>query len=215
MDKNANMELWFKYSEPPKEAMKAFDNGTFKGTDISPMWRIRCLTEEFGVCGFGWYPEIVEHWTETVGAVVMTYVRIKLYIKRGDEWSKPISATGGNKALRKQNGVPSDEAYKMAYTDAIGGACKFLGIGGAVYWERGYSKYEDSYMCGKEGTIAIVSDEEYRSLAVRVHGLPALDKSCKKRFGTTFAEAPVAELKKILPIEQLEKLARQKKEYEQ
>ena len=39
----------------PKEALKAFNNGRFSGTDINPMWRIKMLTEMFGPCGVGWY----------------------------------------------------------------------------------------------------------------------------------------------------------------
>ena len=50
-----NMEIYNAYRTPPKEALKAFDNGTFSGTDINTMWRIKCLTEQFGPVGKGWY----------------------------------------------------------------------------------------------------------------------------------------------------------------
>lgn len=154
---NPCMELWNKYAEPPPGALKAFDNGNFKGTDISPMWRIKCLTEEFGPCGIGWYTEIVEHWideawTTDVEKCITTHVRIRLYLldKISGEWTKPIEAVGGNTmtqySRKYKTTRASDEAYKMAYTDAIGGACKLLGIGGKIYWERGYSKYENDYV---------------------------------------------------------------------
>ena len=35
----------------------------------------------------------------------------------------------------------SDEAYKMAYTDALSVACKALGIAADVYYEKDKSKY--------------------------------------------------------------------------
>lgn len=145
---NPNMELWNKYAEPPKEATRPFNNGSFNGTDISPMWRIRCLTEEYGACGIGWYDEIVEHWTETVEGIPMVFMTIKLFVrdKVTGEWSAPIQGIGGNSFVRKAGGKPSDEAYKMVHTDALGSACKMLGIGGKVYWEKGYSKYEDDYV---------------------------------------------------------------------
>ena len=226
MSNNENMRLWEKYAQPPTEALKAFNNGTFSGTDISPMWRIKCLTEEFGACGQGWYPELVEHWQETVGDMVMTHVTIRLYVRYGDEWSKSISATGGNKALRKKGGTPSDECYKMAYTDALGGACKFLGIGGAVYWERGYSKYEDSYtgepkpkepakaepiptvkVGGDEPKILFADESDddisYRLMAMEAYTLPQLDKACMSKFGTDFAHTAPAQLREVMPEEML------------
>lgn len=225
---NPNMALWERYATPPQEALKPFNNGSFSGTDISPMWRIRCLTEEFGACGLGWYPEIVEHWQETVGDMVMTHVTIRLYVKYNGEWSKPISATGGNKALRKKGGIPSDECYKMAYTDALGGACKLLGIGGAVYWERGYSKYEDDYIGApaakpikdvsreqkpdpkpKDEATTIealnepVEDTEFRILALKAYTPRQLDAACVRKLGTDFLHAPIAKLREMMPEEKL------------
>lgn len=227
-----NMELWNKYAQPPKEAMKSFSNGSFSGTDISPMWRIRCLTEEFGACGFGWYADIAEHWEKEVGGVPMVFVTVKLYLKRDGELSMPVTATGGNAFVRKAGGKPSDEAYKMAYTDALGGACKMLGIGGAVYWEQGYSKYEDSYTSAEVKqdyepikqyimpTKQYIGEEEitpdtpqdtpeevqYRLLALRKVKLAALDASCQRKFGTDFRHTTVEQLKKELPVEMLNKM---------
>ena len=36
----------------------------------------------------------------------------------------------------------SDECYKMAITDAISVACKQLGVGADVYWEKDRTKYD-------------------------------------------------------------------------
>lgn len=221
-----NMDLWNKYATPPTEALKGFNNGSFTGTDISPMWRIRCLTEEFGDCGFGWYAEITEHWSEEVGGIQMVFVNIKLYLNRNGEWSKGISATGGNSFVRKVGGKVSDEAYKMAYTDAIGGACKMLGIGGAVYWERGYSKYEDSYVAdaampvqqyAKPAPAPVAAaevplpddtaeDAQYRVLCLRKFKLAALNASCMRNFGTDFRHTAVADLRTKMPDEFLNEL---------
>lgn len=210
-----NMELWNKHAQPPKGATKPFNNGAFSGTDISPMWRIRCLTEEFGPCGFGWYADIAEHWEKEVSGVPMVFVTVKLYMKRDGEWSMPVTATGGNAFVRKAGGKPSDEAYKMAYTDALGGACKLLGIGGAVYWEQGYSRYEEGYTApAKEGytapDIAMAKDdpedERYRRLALRKVKLAALDAACRRKFGTDFKHTTVAQLRTVLPEEILNKM---------
>lgn len=140
-----NLEIYNKVREVPKEAQKSFNNGSFSGTDINPMWRIRTLTEVFGPSGLGWYTEVLEHWEESIEGEILTNVAINLYVKDTDtnEWSKPIYGVGGNKALQqfKSGKKISDEAYKMAYTDALSVACKALGIGADIYWQTDPTKY--------------------------------------------------------------------------
>ena len=132
----------------PDYAQKGFNNGRFKGTDISPMWRIKKLTELFGPCGMGWYTEVIKRETLEVGEEIFAIVDINLYIKDGDGWSKPIFGTGGNALKTKtKNGImTSDEGFKMAYTDAISVACKALGIGADIYFSADKSsKYAPYY----------------------------------------------------------------------
>ena len=141
-----NLYLYNKYCEVPQNALKPFDNGKFKGTDINTMWRIKCLTEEFGPCGIGWYPEISRTWTENgANGEVLCFAEIKLYIKVNGEWSKGINATGGSTLIQfvksGQYHKSNDEGFKMAITDALGVACKLLGFGANTYWEHGNSKY--------------------------------------------------------------------------
>ena len=146
----SNLEFWNKYKEVPQNALKEFNNGSFKGTDINTIWRMKCLTEEFGMCGVGWYYDIIKIWNEELkeSAEVLTFAEIKLHIKVNNEWSKGISGVGGNKMLsyiRSQDYFKAnDEATKMAVTDAIGNACRNLGIGADVYWDNDKTKYTDS-----------------------------------------------------------------------
>lgn len=150
-----NLELYNKYKDVPSNALKAFNNGSFKGTDINTMWRIRCLTEEFGPCGIGWYFDIIKQWTED-GAdnEVMCFAEIKLYYQSNGEWSKGISATGGSKLIQyfssKDYVKTNDEGYKMAITDALGVSCKYLGIGASVYWSNDKTKYTNNDTPNKE-----------------------------------------------------------------
>lgn len=140
-----NLDLYNKVREVPKEAQKSFNNGRFSGTDINPMWRIKKLTEEFGVCGFGWYYEITDKWLEKgQDDIVAAFVNINLFIKIGEEWSKPIQGTGGNTFVSKnKNGYQvSDECYKMALTDAISVAAKALGVGADIYFSNDRTKYD-------------------------------------------------------------------------
>lgn len=134
-----NMELYGKMRSVPQEARKQIAGGRLKGfTDINPMWRIKKLTEMFGPCGFGWYTDEVERWTESSNGVVGAFVKIHLYVRQGDEWSRPIVGIGGSSlvAQEKSGLVFSDEAFKMAYTDAISVACKALGMAADVYFEK-------------------------------------------------------------------------------
>lgn len=139
-----NLELYEKIRQVPKEAQKTIGAGRLKGmTDINPMWRIKALTEQFGICGIGWYYECTKQWIEEVGEERVACVNINLYIKVGDEWSKPIFGTGGSKlSTMESKGIyVSDECYKMATTDAISVACKSLGMGADVYWGADRTKY--------------------------------------------------------------------------
>lgn len=148
-----NLELYNKVREVPQDAKKTISAGRIKGfTDINPMWRIKCLTEQFGPCGIGWYYKTVEKWTETVGDETCAFVMIELYVLYDGKWSQPISGTGGSRlATNERSGVyVSDECYKMATTDALSVACKNLGIGADVYWKEGKTKYDQTGSASNE-----------------------------------------------------------------
>ncbi len=141
-----NMSLYEKVRSVPKEALKAIGGGRLKGmSDINPMWRIKMLTEMFGVCGIGWKIEIVDRRLES-GAdnEVVCFVDINIYIKSDGAWSEPIPGMGGSSFVTKENSgklYTSDECFKMAYTDAISVACKSLGFAADVYFEKDRTKY--------------------------------------------------------------------------
>ena len=144
--KNNNLETYEKLREVPTEAQKQFNNGKFSGTDINPMWRIKKMTEVFGMCGIGWYVEVVNReMIKADNGEQSAFVSVNLYIKdeKSGEWSKPIYGEGGNSYEKvTRNGISvSDEAFKMAYTDAIGSACKMIGMGADVYWNEDRTKY--------------------------------------------------------------------------
>lgn len=141
-----NLEFYNKFRSVPEDAQKEIGAGRLKGfTDINPMWRIKILTETFGPCGIGWYTEIINKWSENTGNEIAVFVEINLYIKIENEWSKPIYGIGGSKLLMQESKGPytSDEAYKMAYTDAISIACKALGVGADIYYSKDRTKYSE------------------------------------------------------------------------
>ena len=144
----ANMEIWGKLENTPKEAQKEITAGRLKGfTDINPMFRLKRLTEVFGPCGIGWKYEIVS--TNVLPGAndeVAAFVNILLYYKQNGEWSDGVPGLGGSMFVAKEkNGMhTSDECFKMALSDAIGTACKALGMSADIYFSKDRSKYTEA-----------------------------------------------------------------------
>lgn len=139
-----NLDLYEKLRAVPPEAQKQIGGGRLKGmTEINPMWRIKALTAEFGPCGIGWRYTIDKQWMEAAGQEAAAFCNISLFVKAGGEWSEAIPGTGGSAFYAKERSdlYMSDECYKMALTDALGVACKALGVGANVYWEKDQTKY--------------------------------------------------------------------------
>jgi hypothetical protein len=143
-----NLALYNKVRAVPPEALKEIQGGKLKGkSDINPLWRIKTLTEQFGICGIGWRYEIVSERLEAgANGEVASFVKINLYIKHNGEWSEAIPGTGGSMLVNTEKGslCTNDEAFKMALTDALSVACKSLGVAADVYWERDKTKYGNS-----------------------------------------------------------------------
>ena len=139
------MELYNAVRAVPQTAIKPIRGGRLSGmSDINPMWRIQTLTEQFGMCGFGWKYEITDRKiVDGANEEKACFVSINLYVKVGAEWSAAIPGIGGSAFVAKEKGglYTSDEAEKMALTDAISVACKALGFGADIYWANGRTKY--------------------------------------------------------------------------
>lgn len=143
---NDNMKVYQQVRAVPQDALKAINGGRLKGmSDINPMWRLKMLTELFGICGIGWKIEITDKRLENGAAgEIVCFVDINLYVKVDGEWSAPIPGMGGSSFVtmeRSGNPYTSDECFKMAYTDAISVACKSLGFAADVYYANDRTKY--------------------------------------------------------------------------
>ena len=142
-----NLKIYNEARVVPPEAKKPIRAGRLKGmTDISPMWRIKKLTEMFGACGLGWWYDIVDKRIveDELTKQKAAFVDIKLFYidpSTGHE-SHGIPGTGGASfvAQESKGAYLSDECFKMALTDAISVSAKALGIGADVYWDKD-SKY--------------------------------------------------------------------------
>lgn len=192
----SKMDIYEAVREAPKEAQKTIGAGRLKGmTDINPMWRIKRLTELFGPCGIGWKYTVDKQWMERGDKEIAAFCNITLYIKDNEEWSEGIPGTGGSKFVSSEkNGLyTSDECYKMALTDAISVACKALGFGADVYWEKDATKYGtlDSAMPYIPTPNVYNTTPEYEAeranylKAIAASGIDArvIDRSCYKKYG--------------------------------
>lgn len=144
-----NLKHWNALKQPPEDALKKIVGGRIGGmTDIKPQWRYKAMTEQFGPCGIGWTfrPVGQPRFEQGSEGQVAVFVDIELLIKDGDKWSEPIPGTGGSMYITKEkSGLhTSDEAVKMATTDALSVAMKMVGVAADIYlgnWDG--SKYKD------------------------------------------------------------------------
>ena len=138
-------------------------------TDIKPQWRLLALTEMFGPCGIGWYYETVKTWTEEHedNNEISCHVLIKLYYKDNEEWSKGVEGQGGSMLIAQETRGPhhSDEAYKMATTDALSVACKQIGIASDIYMGYSNSKYAGAKPDGNPATQRVVTNPKGRGVS--------------------------------------------------
>ena len=185
-----NLHIYKQVRSVPEDAQKPFESSWGKKlTEINSMWRIQKLTELFGPCGEGWFTEVTrQERVDFPNGEVCVFTDINLYLKdtKSGRWSKPIRGTGGNRlVLKNADGLfIDDEAYKKAYTDALGIACKALGFGADIYWGRNDSKY-DSGTATTTSPSAKESEKKQETAAApqkpetaeNVKGLPELSPS--------------------------------------
>lgn len=175
------MRFYGLVQDTPKEAQKAFNNGRFQGTDINPMWRIKKLTEVFGPSGFGWWTQNVRYnfaeSPETKETAVFCELELIVVDPETKEQSHPIYGVGGNTfvAQRKSGPQASDEAMKMAYTDALSIACKALGFSHDIYFQADRTKYSMNDVSGEP------SAEDFKTITDRIQkGVTVVTKNMSK-----------------------------------
>jgi len=140
-----SMENWNNLCKVPQGSLKTIAFGALKGkSDINPQWRIKAMTEVYGECGKAWSHRLVEQ-TITPGANGEVLVFLQVAVRVGD--GNEFTGLGGDKIISKTKSglVSNDEAFKMAYTDALGTALKCLGVASEIY-EGNFdgSKYKES-----------------------------------------------------------------------
>lgn len=133
-----NLKYWNLLKTVPAGMLKPIMAGRLKGkSDINPQWRMEAMTSVFGPVGKGWRYEIVRLWTEPgTPPEVCAFALVNVYVcDEAGIWSEPIPGIGGSMLIEQETRGPhtSDEAYKMAVTDALSVALKALGVAADVY----------------------------------------------------------------------------------
>ena len=205
-----NMKIYEATRHVPPEAKNPIPAGRLKGyTNINPMWRIKTMTEQFGICGIGWRVEITKQWLEpSENGEVSAFCNINLFIKVDGEWSEAIPGTGGAKYVvqEKSGKYVDDEAFKKAETDAISVACKMLGIGADVYWAEDRTKYDTPE---EPQRIERQDDPQRGELLILVkRACPnekKLESACMKKFGKKLGQLTTDELHEVLALIEVKK----------
>ena len=128
---------WTAVSVVPTAYLKPIGFGGLKGkSDINPQWRIKAMTETYGLCGIGWYYDVEKvEYRKGAADTELIFIQVAIFVKDGENWSMPIRGAGGDVVIEKNNSGlrDNDEAYKMALTDALGNAMKYLGVASEIY----------------------------------------------------------------------------------
>lgn len=132
-----NVEIWDALKTTDPAATSAFNNGSFKGTAIKPIWMVKRMTEQFGPCGQGWGIKKPEFQVEHCESETLVYCTVSVWhgVRENEIWG-----VGGDKVRTVvKRGKPDeyiktdDEAFKKAYTDAVSNCLKYLGVGADVH----------------------------------------------------------------------------------
>lgn len=134
-----NLRIWDRLSKTDPRHTKRFQrSGGFSGTAVKPIWTILRMTEVFGPCGIGWGMEKPEYVTQSgADGEQLVFCTVAVwYLLDGAKGI--VYGVGGDKfVISQKSGLrASDEAYKMAYTDAIGNAIKFVGVAADIHMGR-------------------------------------------------------------------------------
>jgi hypothetical protein len=133
--RETNLRIWSVLGKTDPAHTKQFSRaGGFRGTAIKPIWITQRLTEQFGPCGEGWGFEKPEFQLVPTGDEIMVYCTVTAWYL-DDKRQHFIYGVGGDKVLakRQSGGFSDDEAFKKAFTDALGNAFKFVGVGADVH----------------------------------------------------------------------------------
>jgi hypothetical protein len=134
---DTNLRVWSALEKTNPKHTKPFKrSGGFSGTAVKPIYNDERMTEAFGPCGIGWGIGKPEYTMVNSGdGAVIVYCVAEIWFMDGDKRSEPIYGVGGDFAVAKRSSgtFADDEAFKKAFTDAVGNAMKRLGMSADIH----------------------------------------------------------------------------------
>lgn len=132
------LAIWDRLGKTDPKHTKAFSRaGGFKGTAIKPIYTTHKMTEEFGPAGKGWgMGEPSFQVVPGSEGQVAVFCTVALWYVHGDAGEiGTVYGVGGDMVVVKQKDFlrTDDEAFKKAFTDALGNAMKHLGMSADVH----------------------------------------------------------------------------------
>lgn len=128
-----NTKIWDVLARTDPKHTKPFKRaGGFSGTAVKPIYLSLKMTEQFGPCGIGWGMAQPKFDVVPCGEDIAVYCTVGLWHGKPDQL---IYGVGGDFCLKQQTNrkFADDEAFKKAYTDALGNAMKQLGMSADVH----------------------------------------------------------------------------------
>lgn len=136
----SNLDIWNSLGKTDPGQTKPFTRGGgFKGTAVKPVYTEQKMTEQFGPAGTGWgVSEPTFQLVPGSDGQTAVYCWLTLWYVHDGKRSEGIPGVGGDFVVVKQSGGlrTDDEAFKKAFTDAIGNAMKHLGMSADVHMGR-------------------------------------------------------------------------------
>lgn len=131
-------EIWDRLAKTDPKATKGFQRaGGFKGTAVNPTHRMKMMTQAFGPVGIGWGMTAPEYQIVTApNGDMLVFCTAAVWIMHEGKKSELIYGTGGDVVASKRksgDAFTDDEAFKKAFTDALGNAMKALGMNADVH----------------------------------------------------------------------------------
>ncbi len=140
-----NLALWNALGRTdPSQTKKFKRGGGFSGTAIKPVYTEQKMTETFGPVGIGWgFSEPKFQIVPGDNKEMMVFCWLTLWFVQDGNKSSDIPGVGGDKIVthikaseqynRPERWENDDEAFKKAFTDALGNAMKHLGMSADVH----------------------------------------------------------------------------------
>jgi hypothetical protein len=130
--KESNTALWESVFKTDPKHTKAFQrSGGFKGTAIKPLYLMHKATELWGPLGDAWTAESVEHVIQF--GMVFIKARVTYPPRHANLRGAFVEHWGGDVLTKGEKATPNDEAFKMAFTDAVGKCLVQLGFSADVH----------------------------------------------------------------------------------